>query len=158
MNAAGKVPALKDDELVITESSAICLYLAEKAGQLLPQPATAASAKHHQWISFIGNELEQPLWTSAKHKFALPESLRQEAILPVAQWEFEKAVAVAEQWTPKEGFLLGEQFTVADILLAHTLNWALKFEQKLPEKLAAYRKRVSARPALARALEKEQGL
>ncbi len=157
LNPAGKVPALKDGDLLLTESAAICLYLAEKYGdrKLLPQPGGDESGVFHRWVSFIICELEQPLWSIGKHKFALPEEQRIPQMLSVGSWEFNKAANIAELWTPEQGFLLGETFTVADILLGHTLNWAVRFDQVLPSKLAAYRERVSARPALSNALNKE---
>ncbi len=157
VNPCGKVPALVENDLVITESAAIVLYLAEKYGDgsLLPQTGSDASALHHQWVSFIISELEQPLWTIGKHKFALPEALRQLGMFEVAKWEFDKAAAIAEKWLPDSEFLLGDNLSAADILLGHTLLWATRFEQDIPPKLAAYRDRVTSRPAMARALEKE---
>ncbi|MCK8044676.1 glutathione S-transferase family protein [Shewanella sp. 1CM18E] len=158
-NPCAKVPALVDNGVAISESAAIVLYLAEKYGQgkLLPEMATPESALHHKWISFIISELEQPLWTMGKHKFALPEAQRLHAILPVAKWEFDKAAAIAEIWLPESEFLLGEQFTVADILLGHTLLWATRFEQDIPPKLTAYRDRITQREAMAKGLAKEEG-
>lgn len=156
LNPAGKVPALTDGELTLIESGAICQHLAQKYGpQLLPQAGSDASGQHHQLVTFILCELEQPLWTMGKHKFALPKAQRVEAILATAAWEFERAAALLESWLPDEGYLLGEQFTVADILLSHTLNWAHGFKQPLSEKLDSYRQRVSARPAMRAALSKE---
>lgn len=157
VNPCGKVPALVDGDLVLTESAAIILFLAEKYGdrKLLPAPASDASALHHKWVSFIICELEQPLWTIGKHKFALPEDIRQQSMFAVAKWEFDKAAELAENWLPERDFLLGDELSVADILLAHTLLWATRFEQDIPPKLAAYRDRVTARPAMSRALEKE---
>ncbi|MEC4728185.1 glutathione S-transferase family protein [Shewanella sp. D64] len=157
INPCGKVPALVENDLVITESAAIVLYLAEKYGDgnLLPQRGSNASALHHQWVSFITCELEQPLWTIGKHKFALPEELRQQSMFAVAKWEFDKAAAIAENWLPDSEFLLGDKLSAADILLGHTLLWATRFEQDIPPKLAAYRDRVTSRPAMTKALEKE---
>lgn len=157
VNPCGKVPALVENDLVITESAAIVLYLAEKHGDgiLLPQAGSDASALHHQWVSFIICELEQPLWTIGKHKFALPEALRQQSMFAVAKWEFDKAAAIAENWLPDSEFLLGDNLSAADILLGHTLLWATRFEQEIPPKLAAYRDRVTARPAMSKALDKE---
>ena len=157
VNPCGKVPALVENGLVITESAAIVLYLVEKYGDgnLLPQTGSDASALHHQWVSFIISELEQPLWTIGKHKFALPEALRQKSMFAVAKWEFDKAAAIAEKWLPDSEFLLGDNLSAADILLGHTLLWATRFEQDIPPRLAAYRDRVTSRPAMARALEKE---
>lgn len=160
LNPSGKIPVITDDELVLTESAAICQYLAEKYGEgrFLPAPGTPSSGRYHQWMSFIICELEQPLWTMGKHKFALPEALRQSTMLPVAVWEFDKAAALAEAMLPDSPFLLGDDITAVDILLAHTLQWATLFEQKMPPKLAAYRDRMITRPAMARALAKTEAI
>ena len=134
LNPSGKMPVLKDGEFVLTESAAIMQYLAEVYGpNWLPARGTQASALHAQWVSFITCELEQPLWTIGKHRFALPEAQRLPAIFPTAKWEFDKAAAIAESWVPEQGYLLGEQVTIADLLLAHTLMWATRFEQTIPQ-------------------------
>jgi glutathione S-transferase len=157
INPAGKVPVLRDQELIMSESVAICCYLAERYGEgsLLPKAGTHTSALSHRWLSFITTELEQPLWTLSKHTFILPQAQRVEEMLPLATDEFESACEVACHWLSDSPYLLGEQFTIADIILTHTLNWAMNARQKLPEPLNNYRKRLSRRPALARALEKE---
>lgn len=157
INPGGKVPALTDGNICLTESAAICHYLAEKYGEgaWLPKPATAASACYHRWYSFIITELEQPLWSIGKHKFALPKEHRIGEMLQTAGWEFEKAARLAEQMLPDSSYLTGETPTVVDILLAHTLNWAVGFSLPLPEKLEAYRQRLSARPAMKAGLAKE---
>ncbi len=156
-NPTGKVPALRDGELLLLESAAICQYLAERYGEgkLLPPTGSAASGVHAQWLSFIISELEQPLWSIGKHTFALPEAQRVPAMLPVASWEFAKAMAVADKLLPASTWLTGEQFTVADILLTHTLNWAVAFEQPISAALEAYRQRGNQRPALKQAVAKE---
>lgn len=158
VNPCGKVPALNDDGLVLSESAAICHFLAEKYGdgKLMPAPATAESAQYHRLLSYVISELEQPLWTMGKHRFALPADKRIEAIFPTANWEFEKTAKQVSDWLGDNEFAVGEQFTVADILLCHTLIWAVHFGQILPDNLEAYRKRISQRPALAQAAAKEK--
>ncbi|MDT8879028.1 glutathione S-transferase family protein [Halomonas saccharevitans] len=154
----GKVPVLEDGELTLFESAAICRYLAERYGEpgaLLPA-AIEERARVDQWLFFIISELEQPLWIQAKHKFALPGEQRVPAVLPTAAWEFQRALAALARRFDGEGWLVGEGFTLADLLLAHTLTWAVQFKMRLPPTLAAYRERVSARPALARAVERER--
>ncbi len=154
----GKVPVLEDGELTLFESAAICRYLAERygaPGDLLPADIEAR-ARVDQWLFFIIGELEQPLWTQAKHKFALPGEQRIPAVLPTAAWEFQRALAALGRRFDGEGWLVGERFTLADLLLAHTLTWAVKFKMRLPPALSAYRERVVARPALSRAVARER--
>jgi glutathione S-transferase len=75
LNPAGKVPTLVDGDLVITESAAICLYLGDKFPEsgLVPPSGSTERAECDRWVSFAISELEQPLWTIAKHRFVLPE-------------------------------------------------------------------------------------
>lgn len=157
ISPAGKVPALQDGKLAMTESAAIALYLAEKYGNgdLLPPSGSHESALHHQWLSFIITELEQPLWTMGKHKFALPAEYRHRELLPVAEFEFDKAAAIAESWMPDSAFLLGEEISVADIMLAQTLMWASRFEQNIPPKLQTFMERMGQRTSFTNALNKE---
>ena len=67
LNPAGKVPILEDGDRILTESMAICLYLAEQDPQrrLLPDDGPEARARLYQWCSFAISELEQPLWAKA---------------------------------------------------------------------------------------------
>ena len=83
LNPAGKVPVLVDGEQTIPESAAICLHVAEKhpASGLLPPPATPERTECYRWISFILTEVDAPLWTIAKHRFALPAERRVEAVI-----------------------------------------------------------------------------
>lgn len=153
----GKVPVLEDGELTLFESAPICRYLAEQYGDgnLLPSNATER-AQVDQWVSFIVTEIEQPLWLQAKHKFALPQDKRVAAVLPTAAWEFQRALQALERRYHGKENLVGDSFTLADLFLTHTLTWAASMKHRLPEPLAAYRVRHADRPALVRAIEKEQ--
>ena len=157
LNPFGTVPVLKDHDLVLTESGAICLYLCEKfpdAG-LLPPVGEPDRARCLKWAFFVTSELEQPLWTKAKHTFALPEDWRVPAVKDTANREFERAVAVLAGDLGDAEYLVGGRFSVADILVGHTLAWAGSAKMPLPDNVAAYAKRVLARPALARARERD---
>ncbi len=63
INPNGLIPALADGDLVLYETAAICLYLAEKfpAAQLLPPPATAARAHAYKWLMWLTNTLQTAL-------------------------------------------------------------------------------------------------
>lgn len=158
INPAGKVPVIEDDALVMFESAAIVTYLADKYGDgaLIPAVGTAARGLFEQWSYFAVCELEQPLWTMGKHKFALPEEHRVKEIFATAAWEYQKALALLSQGLGEQDYLLGEAFTAVDILTAHTLQWGVKFEQPLEQaNLNAYRERVMSRPARVKALARE---
>lgn len=151
----GKVPALVDGELVLTESAAICTYLADKAPDkgLAPAPRSADRARYDQWVAFVISELEQPLWTRAKHTFALPEKLRVPAVRETALKEWRRPAQVLAQAVEGRDFLVGDRFSVADILAVHTLNWARAHQVPLGhDALEAYREKHVARPAFERAL------
>lgn len=156
LNSQGKVPTLVDGDLVITESMAILNYIARSAPEsgLLPNAGMQVYAKHDELVSFILLELEQPLWTKGKHLFALPEEHRVPAIFDTATFEFAKAIKCLQHLYSGEEFAIGNQFSLVDILLAQTLNWAQRFKFEVPEDLAAYKDNHFKRPAMQRALER----
>jgi len=158
VNPAGKVPAIVDGDLVMTESGAIVAYLADRFAEkgLIPPAGTQERAAFEQWSYFALCELEQPLWTMGKHKFALPEEQRVAAILPTAEWEFQKALALLSEGLGDKPYILGKNFSAADILLGHTLFWGMSFKQSIEQpNLQAYAKRLQGREALARAKARE---
>lgn len=159
LNPGGKIPVLRDGELVITESAAICNYLGEKFpdSNLTPSGGTAARAKYDQWMFFVLSELEQPMWTKAKHKFALPKAQRLEGLNPTAEWEFNRAASILAKGLGESEFILGERFTMADILITHTLSWAKVANFEIGQQnLIDYTDRNLARPAVKRMAKKEK--
>jgi glutathione S-transferase len=158
INPCGKVPVIEDDALVMFESAAIVSYLADKYSDstLIPVGGSTQRGLFEQWSYFAACELEQPLWTIGKHKFALPADQRVKEIFPTAAWEFQKALALLSQGLGDQEYMLGDQFSAVDILIAHTLNWGVKFGQPVEQdNLNAYLKRVISRPAMAKALARE---
>ncbi len=157
INSQGKVPTLEDGELVITESGAILNYVANKypSQNLIPEDINLR-AKYDELCFFILSDLEQGLWTSGKHRFALPEEQRVPDVLKTATWEFEKAQKALGCLFDGEGFAVGDSFTMADILLAHTLSWADSFKFNVEQKYLDYRDRMYSRPACKSALAKAE--
>lgn len=162
LNPGGKVPTLVDDSgeapFVLTESGAIVTYIGQQVPErgLVPPAGTRAHGHYLQWVCFVISELEQPLWTMSKHTFALPEKLRVPDIKPTATKEFARAVGVLAQGLEGREYLVGDTFTMADVLAGHTLVWAtMMYKLELPEPVAAYGQRVLGRPALARAMARE---
>jgi glutathione S-transferase len=159
INPGGKVPALQTDDGILTESAAILNYLGalKSDSGLIPNGSPFQRARYDQWCLYAVTELEQPLWTIGKNKFALPKEQRCAEIFPTAQWEFQKALGVMSQGLGSQDFILGNTFSAADILLAHTLFWGMAFKQPIEAaNLQAYMARMNSRPALAAARAKEQ--
>lgn len=158
INPAGKVPALADGGLLMTESGAIVTYLADKFSErgLIPAVGSRERARYEQWSYFACCELEQPLWTIGKNKFALPREQRTPEILAKAPWEFQRALELFSLGLGEQDFILGDSFSAADVLLGQTLLWAIAFKQAVEQdNVQAYVQRVMNRPALQRALERE---
>ncbi|HXV10799.1 MAG TPA: glutathione S-transferase family protein [Burkholderiales bacterium] len=161
INPAGKVPVLDDDGTIITESAAICMHVAEKYPQsrLMPPAGTVDRSQCFKWMSYVIAELDAPLWTIAKHRFALPRERRVPAIIETAGWEFRNAVKVLAGGLGDRDYLVGDCLTVADILAGHTLSWAKSARLSLgSEHLDRYLERLLARDAVTRARAKTQAM
>lgn len=159
LNPSGKVPTLVDGELVLTESGAICTYIGDcfPGSGLTPPAGSPERTRYNQWCFFVISELEQPLWTIAKHRFALPEKRRVPAVIETAVWEFTVATKVLAIGLGEREYLVGDRFTAADLLAAHTLAWA-RANKLLPadSRVEAYADRLLARPAWERARARER--
>ena len=97
--------------------------------------------------------MEQPLWTAAKHTFVLPKQFCLAAIKTVAEWESAKALTTLEHYLNDQQFI---SFTMADILIAHTLHWAINADYDVSEGLTKYCKNLYQRPAYQRAIQAQQ--
>jgi len=158
LNPGGKIPVLQNDDLVITESGAILNYLGDQFPEsgMTPAPGTHARAKYDQWMFFVVSELEQPLWTKAKHKFALPKALRVDGLGPTVEWEFQKAAGIVSSGLGDNEFIVGDCFTMADIMITHTLGWAKVANFEIAQQnLLDYADRNLARPAVTRMVKSE---
>jgi glutathione S-transferase len=157
LNPQGKVPTFVDGELVIRESAAILNYLAAKSSQsaLMPADGTAERARYDEMCFFILSDLEQPLWTNGKHRFAIPEEYRvPEVVTKTTPFEFAKAQSALLVLKGDSQYAAGDHFTMADILLAQTLSWAEKFEYTVHDSLLEYRDNMAKRDGFVRAMKK----
>jgi len=148
LNPFAKLPILVDDDFTVFESSAICTYLADKYPEkkLSPRPGTRDRAIYDQWISLASTDLEQPLWRIAKHSFLYPVEKRSVADQELAREDFLKEASVLEKQIST--YLVGDTFSVADIVMAYTLNWANGYEllhdlPKIRDYLTKHKARVS---------------
>ncbi len=148
LNPAGKIPVLVDGDLVLCESVAIVKYLAEKYPDrgLLPTRLQERAEVDH-WLLFTATELEQPLWRITRHSSLYPVNDRLPADVTLASREFKQMAAIAEHRMQHRQFIVGDRVTVADFVLAYTLDWANEIQllDGFPG-LKAYMERMYARP------------
>ena len=151
LNPAGKVPVLVDGDLVISESAAIVLYLAEKYPEKKLLPADLRMrAQVYRWVMFAMTELEQPLWRITRHTVLLPEDKRLPQDVALAREDFTRMAAVFEQHMAGRSFIVGDAITAADCVTAYLMDWAN--EQGLLDgkpNMQAYLKRMYDRPTAA---------
>jgi glutathione S-transferase len=145
----GRVPALElDDGTVMFESAAICLQLADLHPDtgLMPPLGSAERALVYQWVLFGMTELEAPLYRW------LSDVAEDSATPSPARERFAQAAAALETALEGRDWLLGESFTVADVICASVLGSAhTRGLLKQWPGLQAYVDRGEARPAFVAA-------
>lgn len=145
----GRVPALEHDGQIIIESAAICLYLADLFPEkgLAPAPGSSARGAYYQWIVYAVATLEEPVVrTFTQHR--KPEAERDEAALHDAQADFDACAAVLSAALDGKDWLLGEQFSAADVMVGSILAWSerMGLVRAWPV-LQGYVARLASRPA-----------
>ena len=93
LNASGKVPVFKDGEDVITDSTAIITYLADKHGKLTAPAGTPERARQDAMTFWLIDEFDTVLWAAAKHSFVFPKEQRVPEVKDSLKGEFTRAAA-----------------------------------------------------------------
>lgn len=148
VNPMGKVPTLVDGEAVVTEAAAIGMYLADRyaPGRLAPALDDPARGTYLRWCLFAPSVIEPGCMAKAAG-WAFGEG--------TAGWgNFDAMVGTIEAAVGEGPWVLGDSFSMADVVFGGTVRWMLQFGM-LPERpvLTAYRDRLDARPAAQRAAE-----
>lgn len=153
VNPGGKIPALQDGDDVISDSTAIMTYLADKHHKMTYAAGTIPRAKQDALTNLLLDEFDAVLWTASRLTGVLPEEYRVPNVIPSLHFEFERNLnRLADRFDGP--FLQGEVMTVADILAVHCLNWAaIAGFPVTNDRLRAYAKELSGRPAYRRARE-----
>ncbi len=153
LNHSGKIPVLVDGDHVISDSSAIMTYLADKHGAFTFPAGSPERAAQDSVFHAILDELDAVLWVAARHGFILPEDKRVPQIGEAAKWEFDQNFKRLEKRF-QGPFLMGDQMTIADILLVHCMSWAKGAGFSLDsDVLKAYGKEMRNRPAYKKLAE-----
>ncbi len=146
LNPMGKLPILTDGDAVVTEVAAIGLYLADRYayGRLAPKVDDPARATYLRWSLFAPSVIEPG---------AMAKLLGWDFKPSQAGWGTHEAMLAAmEHALAGKDFLLGDAFSMADVIFGGTLRYMLQFQMlEARPAFAAYSERLAARPALQRA-------
>lgn len=142
-NPMGKLPVLEDGPVRVSETAAIGLYLADRyaPGRLAPTPDDPDRGAFLRWCFFAPSVVEPGCMAHAASWAFRPGQ---------AGWgSWEELLATLEEGLSPGPWLLGERFSMADVILGATLRWMLRFQMidALPT-LTAYAERLGQRPAL----------
>ena len=151
INPNGRIPALVDGDLVLFESMAINLYLAKTYGGKLYPSVPHDEARVLQWTIWGQTELEPQLIPMLLHKSFLPEDQRDPAIVARTEADIQRPLAVLDAHLADREYLLGGDFSIADLNVAGTLATAhfAEFDISKYENVTRWMSRCTGRPSFA---------
>lgn len=154
VNPNGRVPALRDGELVMFESMAINLYLAQKFGTGSLWPSDSQDqARALMWSFWAQNEVETYVVDLLRHRFLYPEEKRRPELADAAVEALPKPLAVLDGLLAGRQYLAGRDFTIADLNVASVLGLGNAYQHldMTPyAKINGWLERCLARPARAK--------
>ncbi|HWY13893.1 MAG TPA: glutathione S-transferase family protein [Rhizomicrobium sp.] len=151
INPMGKVPAIKHGDIVVTECAAICAYLADAfpAARLAPPSGDRLRGPYYRWLFFGAGPVEAAA-TNKSMGFVVPEDRKGMA----GYGSLAQVVDVLESAVSHGDYLVGGNFTAADLYLGAHIGWGMQFGwlEKRPA-FERYWDHISKRPAAVRARE-----
>ncbi len=157
VSTRGKVPILVHRGRVIGESGAIALHLADHYRDhmaLAPEPAGLDRAVFMDRYCFMLMELDAPLYIIRRHEGLADVYGESKVAAASAREYYQRQAGVASEWLEKTGFVFGESFSVADILLASCSAWAELVGVQPREAIARHLERAKTREAFALAAQR----
>ncbi|WP_138439070.1 glutathione S-transferase family protein [Marinobacter alexandrii] len=147
INPMGKVPALVHRGQVVTESAAICAYLADAFPEAGLAPDLTDRAAYYRWLFFAAGPLE-----AAVMDRVLKAEVTSDLEKMVGYGTYDRTIDTLVQAVSDNAYIAGSRFTAADVYVGSHIMWGMEFESipKRPE-FEAYVERLASRPALAAA-------
>jgi glutathione S-transferase len=151
INPNGRLPAIEDDGFALWESLAITLYLAKKHGRLYPT-TLESEAKAWQWSLWAVQEVDRGVNIWSLHAVRLPPQERDPQRRAEALKVLEAPFKVLDRALAGRPYLLGEEFTVADLNVAAVISRAIDMDLSATPRLAQWLERCLERAAARSAL------
>ena len=149
INPMGKVPAIVHKGHVVTESAAICAYLAEAYPEAGLKPEGGAMADYYRWIFFASGPIEAAFSNQAAG-FVPPEDKR----ATFGYGTFELAIDTLEKAVIGKTYIAGDRFSAADVYVGAMIDFLMAFGMLTPRPaFTDYVAGLKTRPAHMRARE-----
>jgi glutathione S-transferase len=147
INPMGKVPAIKHGSRIVTESAAICAYLADAFPEAGLAPPLGERADYYRWLFFVAGPVEQAIVNKALGFVVPPEKT-----MMAGYGDFDAAMDGFEAAVAGKTYVAGDRFSAADVIVGSQTGWGLAFGS-IPARPAfqAYFAGLSDRPAYVRA-------
>jgi glutathione S-transferase len=118
LNPNARVPTIDDDGLVMWESAAINLYLAEKYRSPLWPPDMQGKGRMYQWAFFIANDVEPHMITVMQHRVMFPPEKRNAALADDADAKLQPKLRILDDHLAKTRYFGVERWDMADFMVA----------------------------------------
>ena len=148
MNPTGKVPVMTDGDLKVFESGAMVHYILDRYGNghLQPEAGTIEHAYFLQWLWFSEATFSRPVGEIVNHRREFPGENEIPEIVEEMQSRIFKCVVALDRALEGKSFILGTDFTAADISLGYTLSIAKnRIPEPFPKRVANYWDSISSR-------------
>jgi glutathione S-transferase len=157
INPTGKVPAIKHGDAVVTETVAICTYLADMFPEALLLPDAKdmqAKADYYRWLFFVAGPLE-----AAVANNLLNVTIPQDKKRAIGHGGIEEVCSILQTALKGKDFVAGNRFSAADLIVSSYVGFYLMFGVIPPNaEFERYVKLHKSRPAAMRALEIDEKL
>lgn len=129
LNPVGKVPVLRDGELVQFESGAMVQYILDRYGeeQLQPRPGTPEHALYLQWCWFAEATFSRPIGEIVNHRRAFKEDEQSPKVIEEMQARAHLCLKAVDAAITGQEFILGASFSAADIMLGYSIMLCERF-------------------------------
>jgi len=155
INPMGKIPAIVHRNTVVTESAAICAYLADAfpSAGLAPALDDPQRGTYLRWLFFGAGCVEPAI---IDHMSSRPPPSRPSAM---GYGNYADTLNTLEKAVSPGPFILGERFSAADVYMGSAIGWGLSMKAIEPRPaFGAYLGRVSQRPAYQRSVAQSEAL
>ncbi len=154
INPMGKVPTIRHHGTLVTEQVAISIYLGDlfPGAGMTPAIGDPLRGSYLRWLAFYGSCFEPAVVDKAMKRDPAPPTMS-------PYGDYDAVIAALAAQLRNGSYILGEKYTVADVLWGTALKWTMGFKvvPELPE-FTAYVARVCARPNFAKVAARDAEL